>query len=58
MLRSVAVKTLSTLPVDKAGTMTIDQYASEINRAFAETYAHERREKPFSEALIGKLIVE
>jgi flagellar FliL protein len=58
MLRSVAVKTLSALAVDKAGVMTIDQYAADINRAFAETYARERREKPFSEAMIGKLIVE
>ena len=41
-----------------AGTMTIDQYAGEINRAFVETYAHEHREKPFFDALIGKLIVE
>ena len=58
LLRSVAVKTLSTLSVEKAGTMSIDQYAAEINRAFAETYTRERREKPFSEALVGKLIVE
>jgi len=58
MLRSIAVKTLSTLSVDRAGTMSIDQYAAEINRAFAESYARERREKPFSEAMIGKLIIE
>jgi len=58
LLRSVAVRTLSTLSVDKAGTMSIDQYATEINRAFSETYARGRREKPFSEAMVGKLIVE
>jgi len=58
LLRSVAVKTLSTLSVEKAGTMSIDQYATEINRAFADAYARERREKPFSEAMVGKLIVE
>jgi flagellar FliL protein len=58
MLRSIAVKTLSTLSVDKAGTMSIDQYATEINRAFSESYAREHREKPFSEAMIGKLIIE
>jgi flagellar FliL protein len=58
MLRSVAVRTLSELAVEQAGTMTIDQYATAINRAFSDTYAHEHREKPFSEAMIGKLIVE
>jgi flagellar FliL protein len=58
MLRSVAVKTLAALSVEKAGAMTIDEYAAEINRAFTETYAAERREKPFSEAMIGKLIIE
>jgi len=58
MLRSVAVKTLAALSVEKAGAMTIDEYAAEMNRAFTDTYAAERREKPFSEAMIGKLIIE
>jgi flagellar FliL protein len=58
LLRSVAVKTLAALSVEQAGTMTIDQYAAEINRAFTDAYAQEHREKPFSEAMVGKLIVE
>ena len=29
-----------------------------LNKAFDETYAHDKREKPFSEVLIGKLIIE
>jgi flagellar FliL protein len=58
MLRSVAVKALSTYTFETASPMTIDQFAVEINRAFSESYAHEHREKPFSEAMIGKLIIE
>ena len=58
MLRSVAVRTLSNLPIATAQMMTIDQFAAELNKAFDETYEHEGREKPFSEVMIGKLIIE
>jgi flagellar protein FliL len=58
MLRSVAVRTLSALPLATAQNMTIDQYAAELNKAFDETYAHDKRDKPFSEVMIGKLILE
>lgn len=58
MLRSVAVRTLSALPLATAQTMTIDQYAAELNKAYDETYAHDKRDKPFSEVMIGKLILE
>jgi flagellar FliL protein len=58
LLRSVAVRTLSNLPMATAQLMTIDQFAAELNKAFDTTYEHEGREKPFSEVLIGKLIIE
>lgn len=58
MLRSVAVRTLSNLPMATAQVMTIDQFAAELNKAFEATYEHEGREKPFSEVMIGKLIIE
>jgi flagellar protein FliL len=58
LLRSVAVKALSSLPMAKASTMSIDQFSEELNKAFDETYARDKREKPFSEVMIGKLIVE
>ena len=58
MLRSVAVRTLSNLPMATAQVMTIDQFANELNKAFDETYEQEGREKPFSEVMIGKLIIE
>jgi len=58
LLRSVAVRALSAIPMEKAATMTIDQYAEELNKAFEETYEKEHRERPFKEVMIGKLIVE
>lgn len=58
LLRSVAVKSLSVYTMDKAGLMTIDQFTTDINRAFSERYRHEQREKPFAEAMISKLIIE
>ena len=58
MLRSVAVKALSAFTMDKAAGMTVDQFAIEINRAFTDSYAEESRERPFSNVMIGKLIIE
>lgn len=58
MLRSVAVRTLSNLPIATAQVMTIDQFAAELNKAFDETYESQDREKPFNEVMIGKLIIE
>jgi flagellar FliL protein len=58
LLRSVAVRALSALPMEKASTMTIDQFAEELNKAFDEVYAKEQRERPFKEVMIGKLILE
>ena len=58
MLRSVAVKTLSNLPMASAKVMTIDQFAGELNKAFDHEFEEEGREKPFDEVMIGKLIVE
>ncbi len=58
MLRSVAVRTLSNLPMATAQVMTIDQFAAELNKAYDTTFEHEGREKPFSEVMIGKLIIE
>jgi flagellar FliL protein len=58
LLRSVAVRALSALPMEKASTMTIDQFAEELNKAFDDVYAKEQRERPFKEVMIGKLILE
>ena len=58
LLRSVAVRTLSALPMDKAQAMTIDEFAAALNTAFEEEYENSDREKPFREVMIGKLILE
>jgi flagellar FliL protein len=58
MLRSVAVRALSALSPAKAGGMSIDEYAAVINRAYADSYAAEKRAKPFADVMIGKLIIE
>ena len=58
LLRSVAVKALSQHTMQSAGNLSIDQFATEINDAYDKSYAADHREKPFAEALIGKLIIE
>lgn len=58
LLRSVAVKALSAYTRDVAVGMTIDQFSAAINRAYSESYARDQQEKPFTDVLIGKLIIE
>ncbi|NLG77555.1 MAG: flagellar basal body protein [Xanthomonadaceae bacterium] len=58
LLRSVAVKALSQLTLETASHLTVEQLASQINDAYAQTYAGDPRGKPFAEAMIGKLIIE
>ena len=58
LLRTVAVKALSSYTVEAATAMTVDQFATELNKAYADAYSSEHREAPFAEALIGKLIIE
>lgn len=58
LLRSVAVRSLSALPMEKASMMTIDQFVDELNKAYEEAYAKEQRERPFQQVMIGKLILE
>jgi flagellar FliL protein len=58
LLRSIAVKALSAYTLDKAIGMTIEQFSADINAAYQAGYAEDHHEKPFVEALIGKLIIE
>lgn len=58
LMRSIAVSTLSGFSMDKAQAMTVEQYAEEINKAFNVSYEREQMEKPFSEVMVGKLIIE
>lgn len=58
LLRSVAVMALSSYPLEKASGMTVEQLAADINAAYEASYERDNHEKPFVEALIGKLIIE
>jgi len=58
MLRSVTVKALSTITLEEATRATVDDLTHLVNAAYTETYANDRAGKPFTEAMIGKLIIE
>ncbi len=58
MLRSVAVRALSAHTLSAASGMTVEQYAEQLSGTFEATYDKEKTEKPFSEVMIGKLIIE
>jgi flagellar FliL protein len=58
LLRSVAVSTLSSHTLAQASAMTVEQYAAQLNKTFDASYAKENHVKPFSEVMIGKLIIE
>ena len=58
LLRSLAVRTLSGYTMTEASTMTVEKYAEQLNQSFNAAYEHEHTEKPFSEVMIGKLIIE
>jgi flagellar FliL protein len=57
-LRSVAVKALSTLTMDNASKMTVDELTNTINRAYLDKYTADGAERPFVDVMIGKLLVE
>jgi len=58
LLRSIAVSALSARTMAEASGMTVDQYATELNKVFDANYAKENHIKPFSEVMVGKLIIE
>jgi flagellar FliL protein len=58
LLRSLAVRTLSNYTMAEASSMAVDKYAEALNHAFTTNYEAEHAEQPFSEVMIGKLIIE
>ena len=58
LLRSIVVSALSARTMAEASGMTVDQYAAELNKVFDANYAKENHLKPFSEVMVGKLIIE
>lgn len=58
LLRSIAVRALSAHTMADASAMTVEQFAEQLNQTFDASYASQEQEKPFSEVMIGKLIIE
>lgn len=58
LLRSIVVSALSARTMTEASAMTVDQYAAELNKVFDANYAKENHLKPFSQVMVGKLIIE
>jgi flagellar FliL protein len=58
LLRSLAVRTLSSFTMAEASSMTVEKYAEQLNRSFNADYERTHTEKPFAEVMIGKLIIE
>jgi flagellar FliL protein len=58
LLRSLAVRTLSSYTMAEASIMTVEKYAEQLNHSFNASYEQARAEKPFEEVMIGKLIIE
>ena len=58
LLRSLAVRTLSSYTMAEASSMTVEKYAEQLNRSFNADYERTHTEKPFEEVMIGKLIIE
>ena len=58
LLRSIVVSALSARTMAEASAMTVDQYAAELNKVFDANYAKENHIKPFSQVMVGKLIIE
>ena len=58
LLRSIVLSSLSPLSLAEANAMTVDAFAAQLNKTFDASYAKENHIKPFSEVMIGKLIIE
>ncbi|WP_020651617.1 flagellar basal body-associated FliL family protein [Massilia niastensis] len=58
LLRSIALSALSNRTLAEASAMTVDQYAAQLNKTFDAAYVKENHLKPFSEVMVGKLIIE
>ncbi|XAH22443.1 flagellar basal body-associated FliL family protein [Xylophilus sp. GW821-FHT01B05] len=58
LLRSIAVRFLSSYTMDKASLATVEELTTDISRAYAESYAHDDSPQPFIDVMIGKLIIE
>jgi len=58
LLRSIAVRFLSSYTVEKASLATVEELTADIGRAYADSYAEDDTPQPFINVMIGKLIIE
>lgn len=58
LLRSVTVETLSGLSMQAAQALSVPELASLLNGAYRAVYANDLKGTPFTDAKIGKLIIE
>lgn len=57
-LRSIALRHLAGYTADKAGAATVDELTADINEAYGARYRHDDIPMPFTDVMIGKLIIE
>lgn len=57
-LKTVAVRALSPLALARASGMTIDDYQKLLGKAYRASYGAEHGAQPFSDVMVGKLIIE
>lgn len=58
LLRSLTVGELSALTLSAASSMTVTQVGEQLNKSFSANYAQKGRDKPFSEVMLARLIIE
>ncbi|MGL6069778.1 flagellar basal body-associated FliL family protein [Craterilacuibacter sp.] len=58
LLKSLAVRSLSLLDGHQAAALGVDAHQQRLSKAYVAAFGKERREMPFSEVMVSKLIVE
>ncbi|RFP78011.1 flagellar basal body protein [Hydrogenophaga borbori] len=57
-LRSVAVASLSELTLERASMLSIAELTDFLQQAYGESFERESRESPFTEVMVGRLVIE
>lgn len=57
-LRSVAVAALSELTLERASMLGIAELTDFLQQAYGESFERESRESPFTEVMLGRLVIE
>lgn len=57
-LRSVAVAALSELTLERASMLSIAELTDFLQHAYGESFERESRESPFTDVMVGRLVIE